>query len=207
MRTATPASPAVTFGIAPCVQPRAKVTRDKVLSETAQVFDTLGFFPASITEMVAGSDLTKGAIFYHFPSKEAIAQQIVEDWTAVIEAEFSHASATAAPAEAQLTAVFKSLAATVATSVRARAGMKLTVEKAVGGGAAAYRKWVDATDAVFSTALGTAGSPTAISSRRRASSLCAGFIGVVLLDELEGDDLDIATRVDDLLAMHLAFAR
>ncbi|MFB9782891.1 TetR/AcrR family transcriptional regulator [Rhodococcus sp. KRD162] len=195
-----------TFAHSPCIQPRAKVTREKVLDETAHVFDALGYFPASITEMLNGSDLTKGAIFYHFPSKEAIAQQLVEDWIATIEAEFADAATTQLPATTQLRAVFEALADIVTTSVRARAGMKLILERAVSGGVGAYRRWVSATDAVFAAAITRAEVSADVDSRRRAWNLCAGFTVAVLLEDIDGDDLDVAARVDDLLTMHLAFA-
>lgn len=184
------------------LQPRAKATRGKILAESAKVFDKLGY-SASINDLVSGNSLSKGALFYHFPSKEAIAQKLVEDWAEVVAAAFGNAAALALPASAQLWRVFSSLAEQVEQSLPLRAGMSLSLETAVGGATAAYRKWVASTDALIATAIASGDVQNNERARRLAWTLCAGFTIAVLLDGVDGEDVPFTVRIDDLLTVHL----
>ncbi|MDJ1134976.1 ScbR family autoregulator-binding transcription factor [Streptomyces iconiensis] len=59
-------------------QQRALLTRQLILSSAAEIFDEKGFDSASIAEILDRSEVTKGALYFHFPSKEALAQAILE---------------------------------------------------------------------------------------------------------------------------------
>jgi transcription-repair coupling factor (superfamily II helicase) len=50
-------------------QARAEITRDSVLAGAADVFLRLGYANASLSEIIAQSNVTKGALYFHFGSK------------------------------------------------------------------------------------------------------------------------------------------
>ncbi|MFE9023429.1 ScbR family autoregulator-binding transcription factor [Streptomyces sp. NPDC007808] len=54
-------------------QERGARSRNLLLKAAAEVFDERGFDSASTTEILQRSGLTRGALYHHFPSKEAIA--------------------------------------------------------------------------------------------------------------------------------------
>ncbi|GAA1909850.1 ScbR family autoregulator-binding transcription factor [Streptantibioticus ferralitis] len=58
-------------------QDRAARTRRVIVETAAAVFDELGYEGASTTEILARCGLTRGALYFHFPSKEAIADAVV----------------------------------------------------------------------------------------------------------------------------------
>ncbi len=58
-------------------QARALRTRRLIVEAAAAVFDELGYEGASTTEILARSGVTRGALYFHFPSKEAIADAVV----------------------------------------------------------------------------------------------------------------------------------
>ncbi|MGX2995758.1 ScbR family autoregulator-binding transcription factor [Streptomyces sp. JNUCC 64] len=60
------------------VQERGERSRRVILEAAASVFDERGYDAASTTEILARSRLTRGALYHHFPSKEAIAMALVE---------------------------------------------------------------------------------------------------------------------------------
>ncbi|TSD99777.1 TetR/AcrR family transcriptional regulator [Skermania sp. ID1734] len=59
-------------------QARAEITRDAVLAGAADVFLRLGYANASLSEIIAQSNVTKGALYFHFGSKEELARAVVE---------------------------------------------------------------------------------------------------------------------------------
>ncbi|MFC8346976.1 ScbR family autoregulator-binding transcription factor [Streptomyces sp. NPDC057280] len=59
-------------------QERGTRSRRAILEAAAEVFDLRGFDAASTNEILARSGLTRGALYHHFPSKEAIAMALLE---------------------------------------------------------------------------------------------------------------------------------
>ncbi|GHI10394.1 gamma-butyrolactone-binding protein [Streptomyces cellostaticus] len=59
-------------------QERAVRTRRAVLEAAATVFAEHGYAAATVADILKLAGLTKGALYFHFPSKEALAQGILE---------------------------------------------------------------------------------------------------------------------------------
>ncbi|POX45967.1 ScbR family autoregulator-binding transcription factor [Streptomyces sp. Ru72] len=59
-------------------QERGKRSRRSILEAAAQVFDERGYDAASTNEILARTGLTRGSLYHHFPSKEAIAAALLE---------------------------------------------------------------------------------------------------------------------------------
>jgi AcrR family transcriptional regulator len=59
-------------------QERGTRSRLSILEAAARVFDLRGFDAASTNEILASTGLTRGALYHHFPSKEAIALALLE---------------------------------------------------------------------------------------------------------------------------------
>ncbi|MEU6220982.1 ScbR family autoregulator-binding transcription factor [Streptomyces sp. NPDC047022] len=67
-------------------QERGKRSRRSILEAAAQVFDERGYDAASTNEILARTGLTRGSLYHHFPSKEAIALALVEAHAEALEA-------------------------------------------------------------------------------------------------------------------------
>jgi AcrR family transcriptional regulator len=63
-------------------QKRSAVTRRALLDAAATVFDEQGFTSASLTDIVARAGVTKGALYFHFASKQALADAVVAEMVA-----------------------------------------------------------------------------------------------------------------------------
>ncbi len=59
-------------------QARAIRTRDSVLAAAARVIDRQGLAATRLEEIATEAEVTKGALYFHFPSKSEIATAIVE---------------------------------------------------------------------------------------------------------------------------------
>ncbi|MEK8072655.1 ScbR family autoregulator-binding transcription factor [Rhodococcoides navarretei] len=60
-------------------QARAEITRDTVLAGAANVFLRLGYANASLSEIISQSQVTKGALYFHFGSKEELARAVIDE--------------------------------------------------------------------------------------------------------------------------------
>lgn len=58
-------------------QERAVQTRATILRAAAEVFDQLGYAGASVNKIIARAGVTQGAMYFHFKSKEALAQAVM----------------------------------------------------------------------------------------------------------------------------------
>lgn len=108
-------------------QQRAIKTRAALLAAAAHEFADRGYAGASVNSILANSTSTKGALYFHFPSKEALAEAVLEDvrsaYTPIVE---RWRSAHIQPFDA-LAGIVDDIAA-VATDVSGRAEMKLALD-------------------------------------------------------------------------------
>ena len=65
-------------------------TRRSIVDAAARLFSERGYATSSLSDIVAGTGMTKGAVYWHFPSKQDIALDIVrqmyESWPALLKA-------------------------------------------------------------------------------------------------------------------------
>src|SRR3954447_3041630 len=57
---------------------RGQLTRQLIIERSAAAFDQLGFAGATLNHLVAATGLTRGAFYFHFDSKDALAVAIVQ---------------------------------------------------------------------------------------------------------------------------------
>src|SRR3954469_20403744 len=67
---------------------RGTRTRRHLIERAAGVFDRNGFKASTLDQMVRATGFTRGAFYFHFDSKDALAEAIVSDqqarWTALL---------------------------------------------------------------------------------------------------------------------------
>ncbi len=94
------------------MQDRAVRTREAIIAVAARHFDTDGYGHTSINTISATGKFAKGAMYYHFPSKEAIAEHLISDWNRTLAETIREAltSGSSSTAGEKLAAIFTSLA-------------------------------------------------------------------------------------------------
>lgn len=60
-------------------QDRAIRTRQVILAAAAKVFEERGYQPATITEILSTAGVTKGALYFHFESKDHLAEAVLAE--------------------------------------------------------------------------------------------------------------------------------
>lgn len=67
-------------------QLRAAATRQRIVDAAAALFAENGYADTGLAEITAAAQVTTGAFYYHFPSKEALATAIIaEGWPKAVE--------------------------------------------------------------------------------------------------------------------------
>lgn len=61
------------------LQPRARATRQAILRAAAEHFARDGYHATSLDSVLADSGGTKGALYFHFASKEALARAVIAE--------------------------------------------------------------------------------------------------------------------------------
>src|ERR1700712_4107352 len=61
------------------VTARGERTRRMIIERTAEVFDKQGYAGATLNRLVESTGLTRGAFYFHFESKDALAVAIAEE--------------------------------------------------------------------------------------------------------------------------------
>ena len=62
-------------------QARAQATRGKIIDAAVELFDENGFAATGLGDIIEQAEITKGALYYHFDSKESLATAIIEETT------------------------------------------------------------------------------------------------------------------------------
>ena len=61
------------------LRPHARVTRRRLLLAASRLIDDHGYKGAALTEIAEGCGLSKGALYFHFASKHALAEALVAE--------------------------------------------------------------------------------------------------------------------------------
>lgn len=61
-------------------QQRAKLTRRAILAAAAEEFDLIGYEAATLSSILRRSGITKGAFYFHFTAKEAVAEALARQY-------------------------------------------------------------------------------------------------------------------------------
>ena len=185
----------------PPMQPRAKITREAILEVSATLFSRTGYAGTSINDILAISETTKGALYFHFSKKESIASEMLRRWSDAVTETVEKAAATGQPADRQVLMIYRELARRTQTEAITRAGLTLSVDKSLSDACATYESWTDAITPIVVDAIRSGALDCAESMSRLADTLCAGFVGAVQVAASLDENHTITKRVDDLLLM------
>jgi AcrR family transcriptional regulator len=79
-------------------QARSEATRRKILIAGMELFDEVGYTNTGLGDIIERAQLTKGALYYHFDSKESLAEAIIAEGAAAVLAGVTGVRHSASPA-------------------------------------------------------------------------------------------------------------
>jgi TetR/AcrR family fatty acid metabolism transcriptional regulator len=115
-------------------------TRDRILSAALEVFAGKGYHRAIVDDIVRASGTSKGAVYHHFPNKEAVFLALVDDFA---ERLATAVAATIAARHGALAKVEGALTAALATFADNERLARLILLEAVSLGATYQTKRAD----------------------------------------------------------------
>ncbi|ART71254.1 TetR family transcriptional regulator [Mycobacterium dioxanotrophicus] len=79
-------------------QARSEVTRRKIIDAAVDQFTETGYPATGLGDIIERAELTKGAFYYHFDAKEALAEAIIEEAGTRMLATFRTITGSSSPA-------------------------------------------------------------------------------------------------------------
>lgn len=125
-------------------QARSDATRRKIITSAVELFNEIGYPATGLGDIIERAEMTKGALYYHFDSKESLATAIIEEGSARLAEAFRSITTSSAPTlESMIHGVFV-VADLLSTDQIARSGTHLLRAFGEFNDAAArtYRGWV-----------------------------------------------------------------
>ncbi len=170
-------------------QDRAEATRRRIVSAGVALFGDAGFGMVDMVDVISLAGVSKGACYYHFPTKQSLAAAIVEESSARIAAAMAPIWESAAPAMHRLIIATFRFLELVETDDTTRIGYQLR-QAVKQNGEPGTRHFAD-TEMVFRDALkravkdGHLRADTNVS--QTAYTLLTALVGCQLLAEPFGD--------------------
>ncbi|MEU2895213.1 ScbR family autoregulator-binding transcription factor [Streptomyces sp. NPDC088106] len=171
-------------------QERAIRTRRIILEAAAAVFDERGYTSATIGEILDRAGVTKGALYFHFGSKEELALGVFEEQLAI----------SLPPQPSKLQELVDS-GLVLATRLRREPLVRASVGLALDQGALgldrtpAFGMWIDQTTRTLTEAKTGGELLPHVDATETAELLVASFSGVQLLSQLRCQRQDLDHRV------------
>ncbi|MGL5909212.1 MAG: ScbR family autoregulator-binding transcription factor [Phycicoccus sp.] len=176
-------------------QQRAIDTRRNALRGAAVVIERRGFKVATIAEMVAESGITKGALYFHFSSKEAVAEAIIaeqSEWLAQRQTEGS-------PPVQTIVDLSYAFVDALLTDPLMRASIRMTIDRAASRESIqrGYLSWITGVTALLDRAREHRTLARGTKPAEIAYTIAAAVTGLQMTSDALTSRQDLAQRLED----------
>ncbi|MFG1667113.1 ScbR family autoregulator-binding transcription factor [Streptomyces sp. Y7] len=176
-------------------QERAIRTRRVILEAAGAVFDEHGYTATTIAMVLERAEVTKGALYFHFPSKESLAQ-------AVLNEQVPGGAVPPQPCKLQelvdITFVFGQR---LRNDSLLKGSVRLAVDQSAPPGAdhsGPFRQWADHLVVVLEQARVQGELLPTVEPRQTVELLVGAFAGLQLMSRALTDRADLAERISVL---------
>ncbi|WP_053662770.1 ScbR family autoregulator-binding transcription factor [Streptomyces sp. MMG1121] len=173
---------------------RAARTRQRILLAAAEVFDEAGYERAAVTQIVERAGLTLGALYFHFGSKQGLAEALMNAQPATIE---PHLESTGLQRVVDITLVW---ADRMKRDPILRAGVRLAVEQGSHGmnDATSFEEWRALMRSHLDVARAGGELRASVSPDRVARFVVGACTGMQVYAHLATKRADLMERVSDM---------
>ncbi|MFE0106929.1 ScbR family autoregulator-binding transcription factor [Streptomyces sp. NPDC059009] len=175
---------------------RAEVTRQSILDGAATAFDAAGFGSTSLSDIAKHSGVTKGAMYFHFPSKEALAHELMADQFSVLPL----LPNTEHPGVQNVIDITHLVAHGLRTRVRVSAGIRLVIEfgSFTEPNPGMYDTWIETMRDSLAPAQGRGDVKADVNVNDASTYIVGAFAGVQITSQVRTRRADLHERVTDM---------
>lgn len=178
-------------------QARSEATRRKIITSAVELFNEIGYPATGLGDIIERAEMTKGALYYHFDSKESLATAIIEEGSARLAEAFRSITTASAPTlESMIHGVFV-VADLLSTDQIARSGTHLLRAFGEFNDAAArtYRGWVADMTERTRQAIDEGDLRADLDPQAVGETIVGSMLGVELLASATAAGADVLSRV------------
>jgi len=187
------------------LQDRAKATREAVILGAAEVFAEHGYGSASLTQVSEAAKVTKGALYFHFKSKEDLARAVIDEQHRIVLAESELLLAENRPALPTMILLCRAFGLKLIHEPVVRAGVRLTLEAAAFSQPVQgpYEDWIGVMERLADRAKKEKQIRSSVDPAVFARYLVASFTGVQMVSEVLAGRADVMQRIEEMWALLL----
>lgn len=166
----------------------------------AETFEKQGYVGASVGTIIENAGLTKGALYFHFRSKDELARHIVAEQHAISIAAVEAIGREEALAIEQIVMLCHEMARQIVHDPIVRAGIRITLELSADeqGPTDPYLDWINACEQLARRAIEQGDLRSDIDPPRFARFVIGAFTGVHTVSQVLAHRTDLEQRVDDM---------
>ncbi|CAM3851995.1 ScbR family autoregulator-binding transcription factor [Kibdelosporangium persicum] len=174
-------------------QERAERTRATILDAAAKVFDSQGFVGASLSDILAEAGVTKGALYFHFKSKEELAHELVAEQFSI----WPPVDDNGKPGLQTVIDLTHAMARGLQENVRIRASIRLVIEQGTFTDPSpdSYLRWIDVCRDQLDHAQERGDIRKELVTGDIANFLVSAFTGLQISSQVLTDRADLPDRV------------
>lgn len=167
------------------------------MTSAVQLFNEIGYPATGLGDIIERAEMTKGALYYHFESKEALATAIIEEGSANMFAAFDKIGESSAPALERIIHGLFVVADLLSTDLVARSGTQLLRAFGEFNGAAAhtYSLWLDEMSQRVSEAMDEGDLREGLDPRAVGETIVGAMLGAELLSNATSSGVDVLERL------------
>jgi AcrR family transcriptional regulator len=178
-------------------QARSEATRRKIITSAVELFNEIGYPATGLGDIIERAEMTKGALYYHFDSKESLATAVIEEGSAHLVQAFRNITSSSAPAlESIIHGVFV-VADLLSTDMIARSGTQLM--RAFGefneAAARTYGAWLAEMTACTGRAIDDGDIRSDLDPQTVGETILGSMLGAELLASATTAGADMLQRV------------
>ncbi len=172
------------------LQARAEATRRRIIDSAVELFAELGYGETGLADVLQHAGVSKGAFYYHFDSKEAVATAIIEQFDAKVGAAFDGEFDADSPALEGLVAATFAVQALMLNDKLTQVGHRLcqALDQVSSAGARVYLGWTDRFVDMVKRVIDSGEMIDGVDPNDVAESVWVGILGCNLVSAAIGDD-------------------
>lgn len=194
------------------VTDRGETTRRHILDAAAHAFAEHGYNGVSLNDIVRDSGLTKGAFYFHFPSKEALALEVFgtkqEEWQTIIAGKLDEHTRAIDRLNAMLDCGCEMYEVDASARVVGRLCVELSRERKLAPRLTGYlRAWFAMVTELIREAQDEGDARRDLDPATTAETIVSAFIGVEQVSDALTELGDFRARIENMRTLVMAALR